>query len=636
VGALFVGSTKQTQTVKIKTQIMKLKSLLTAFVIMLSGMVAFANNIQVSNVSLTGRDVNNDFTMVKFNLSWENSWRTSSTPSNWDAAWVFVKYRVNGGNWQHAFLNNNGHSAATGSTLDAGLLTPSASFNATTNPGLGVYVYRNADGSGNVNFNDIQVRWNYGANGVADNDIVDVEVYAIEMVYVPSGSFYVGSGGTFEAGQFTNGSMSLPLQGGGSTTLLGASAALNTKTITLSGAGASTTNLQVGQVINVITGTGRLGGVSNYDTVASIINSTSFTVRNFPAIALVGATLQVNGPTIPYQITSEGSLTIDNAAGALYATSANNSTTIGSAPQNPAVTLAAAFPKGFAAFYCMKYEISQAQYVDFLNSLTRTQQAARIGTNISGTSITNRFVMSNSATALNRNGIRCNATIPATSSVTFYNDLDADGIANESNDGQNIAANYLSGTDYLTFLDWSCMRLMSELEFEKACRGTDVPVINAYAWGTASGTAATAITNSGTATEGVTPSSANMHANNVLQTGPIRVGAFATSTSTRIQSGATIYGIQDMSGNLWERTAPVGLAQGRLYTGVHGNGAITAAGVADVSLWPTISNPVLSFRGGSFSSTAIPNLMISDRTAGVLSGNTRTSNFGGRGVRTAQ
>ncbi len=42
-------------------------------------------------------------------------------------------------------------------------------------------------------------------------------------------------------------------------------------------------------------------------------------------------------------------------------------------------SLPAAFPKGYAAFYIMKYEISQEQYVGFLNKLTQTQQTARTG-----------------------------------------------------------------------------------------------------------------------------------------------------------------------------------------------------------------------------------------------------------------
>ena len=62
---------------------------------------AFANNVTVSNVTLTGQDATNDYVFVKFDTSWENSWRTSSAPTNWDAVWVFVKYKVGSGDWQH-------------------------------------------------------------------------------------------------------------------------------------------------------------------------------------------------------------------------------------------------------------------------------------------------------------------------------------------------------------------------------------------------------------------------------------------------------------------------------------------------------------------------------------------------------
>lgn len=613
---------------------MKLKSLFTAMVCLLSSMVAFANNIQVSNVSLTGMDAGNDYTMVKFNLSWENSWRTSSTPSNWDAAWVFVKYRVNGGDWQHARLNNTGHVAATGSSLSVGLVNPAVAFNALTNPGVGAFVYRDANGNGNVNFNNVQLRWNYGANGVNDNDLIDVQVYAIEMVYVPQGAYTLGSGGTYEQGAFTNGSTTLPLQSNGNSSLIGASS--SGKTITLSGTGASTSGLAVGHVLAKLTGTGNLGGLSNYDTVASVISSTQFTVKNTPSVALSGVTLQVWGPTTPLNISSEDAMSIDNTSGSLWGTSSNNTTTIGSIASNAAITLPAAFPKGYNAFYCMKYEISQAQYVDFLNSLTRTQQSAHVGTNITGTSITNRYVMSNSATLLNRNGIRCDATIPATSAVTFYNDLNGNGTPNESADGKDIAANFLSTADFMTYLDWSGLRLMTEMEFEKSARGTNTQVANEYAWGTSSGKVATAITNSGLSNEEVTPSDANMHAGNQITSGPVRVGNFARAGNTRTQSGASFYGILDLSGNVWERTVPVSHATGRAYTAIHGDGALTSAGASNVTNWPTYATPTVALRGGSYTTNTIPGSMISDRSQSFFTQTTRTNNVGGRGARTAE
>ncbi len=79
---------------------------------------AHANNISVSNFSLTGQNTQSHYAMIKFDISWENSWRTSAAPNNWDAAWIFIKYRVNGtGEWQHAWLNNTGHLNPAGSTI---------------------------------------------------------------------------------------------------------------------------------------------------------------------------------------------------------------------------------------------------------------------------------------------------------------------------------------------------------------------------------------------------------------------------------------------------------------------------------------------------------------------------------------
>ncbi len=53
-----------------------------------------------------------------------------------------------------------------------------------------------------------------------------------------------------------------------------------------------------------------------------------------------------------------------------------------------------AFPLGYNDFYCMKYTITQNQYVDFLNCLGRNQQENRVSADISGTAVTNVFVQS--------------------------------------------------------------------------------------------------------------------------------------------------------------------------------------------------------------------------------------------------
>src|SRR5438552_375844 len=53
---------------------------------------AFSNNLTISGVSYSYIAVGNG--TVTFTLTWQNSWRNSVYNSkNWDAAWVFVKWR---------------------------------------------------------------------------------------------------------------------------------------------------------------------------------------------------------------------------------------------------------------------------------------------------------------------------------------------------------------------------------------------------------------------------------------------------------------------------------------------------------------------------------------------------------------
>lgn len=160
-----------------------------------------ANNIQVTNVSLTDQNTTDNFTMVEFDISWENSWRLVGGPANWDAAWVFLKYRVGAGPWLHAWINNTGHTAPSGSTISTGLLEPGLPYNNMTNPGMGAFIYRSGPGSGTFSLANVKLRWNYGDNGLDDNAQVDIKVFAVEHVYVPSGSYYLGSGGA-ESGAF--------------------------------------------------------------------------------------------------------------------------------------------------------------------------------------------------------------------------------------------------------------------------------------------------------------------------------------------------------------------------------------------------------------------------------------------------
>jgi len=156
-----------------------------------------ANNLTISNVLVTGQDTANDFILLQFDITWDNSWRVTSagpnTPTNWDAAWVFMKYQVAGGAWQHATLNTSVSTLA--STLAFIIDRPS--------DGRGVFVYRSTDGTGPVSFTGVQLVWDYGKDGLSDDEPdVEVQVLGIEMVYVPEGAFAAGSGGS-ESAAFT-------------------------------------------------------------------------------------------------------------------------------------------------------------------------------------------------------------------------------------------------------------------------------------------------------------------------------------------------------------------------------------------------------------------------------------------------
>lgn len=509
--------------------------------------IVHANNIQVSNLSLTGNT--GTTVQIQFDLSWENSWRGGGV-INWDAAWVFVKYRTSiTGAWQHVRLNNTGH-AATGGQVDLGLLTPGAAYDSNTNPCIGVFIYRAAPGDGMVTYLGTQLRWNYSLLGIAYNDIAEIQVFAIEMVYVPQGAFASGSGGGEDLTQ--------PLT-------------------TINTAVASTAP----------TGSGALGG-------------------------------QAGG----------------HPTGVLN---------MGMYPS---------YPNGYSAFYCMKYEISQQGYVDFLNTLSYDGQVTRTASQPDGPAGTGAMISTNDF----RNGIDIQTPGVATFTPAVYAcNLNGNTVYGEPADGKELACNYLKWADFAAYLDWSGLRPMTEMEFEKACRGGLMPVAGEYPWGT-TGIANNAYTlsNVGAANEAInanystTAGNASYMSTEGVIDGPVRVGIFAANgaNSGRITAGAGYYGIMELGGNLWERCVHYGTDDGRSFQPYHGNGTLVSVAVPgtysvgdpDVSSWPhphpTIGAAGSGFRGGSWTST-VGALRTSDRTAATFQSVVRQSDFGGRGIRSA-
>lgn len=267
---------------------------------------------------------------------------------------------------------------------------------------------------------------------------------------------------------------------------------------------------------------------------------------------------------MPYNVQSENAITVGTSAGNLYY---DNGGGVGGDQTGP---IPATFPKGFSGFWIMKYEASQQQYVDFLNTI----DAARAGNRTPG----------------GFTGTHPNLVAPA----------------------PERAITNLNLADNIAFADWSGMRPITEMEYEKACRGyNQAATPNEYAWGNTTVSATTTITNPALDNESATDGNAN-YGSTISR--PVRCGIYATATSTRTSSGGTYYGIMEMSGNVYEPTVSVAFPGGRAYTGKHGDGYLDANGDANVQDWPT-TNGGYSIRGGSFSDNA--NLLrVSDRNYG--------------------
>lgn len=554
---------------------------------------AKANNVLVENVGLTNQDVsagaNNsaNFTHISFDISWENSWRTDVGPANWDAVWVFAKIQPFGQNYKHATLSTNAahHKINTPNGVSY-TITPSAD-------GKGVFMYRSANSApGPINWDGVELRWNYPTDGVLDTTSVTVQVFAIEMVYIPQGSFYIGDG-----------------------------------------------------------------------NIGSYGSDYSFRKNNQQNTTPVGREA--------YLITSEGAITF-----------INSSSTATNGVYDPGMTngytLPAAFPKGYQAFYCMKYEVTQKQYVDFFNTLPTTPVAdpQKGNRNLGNTgSSRNNFTWS-----------------PATNLTD----------ATTGSTSGDRAQNYMGWADACAYADWAALRPMSELEYEKICRGHDAiygpiyPVQYEYPWGNTSITNLTGtLTNDGTVSEGV-PNPTTNNANALYSggiSGPVRNGIFAAknfTTNQRQQSGASFYGVMEMAGNLFEMVVSTYIPyyssdcstppQNAFSSQIHGDGNLNSNGNCNIPTWSDkpnaftevishsyssccssnfcysststtssyVNSNIAKLRGGSFNSAATK-LRTSDRSTfpygscntGSYSTSssddvyTRNSNQGFRGVRTA-
>lgn len=490
-------------------------------------LTASANNIQVSNAVLAGNNGSSVF--IQFDIRWENSWRSSGLP-NWDAAWVFVKYRDVSNVWHHVHLSTSGHVVPSGSPsagVTAGLQDPGAPWNAATNPAVGMFVHRAVAGSGTFVLTGLQLKWDYAAEGVTFSDVDDIGVFGIEMVYVPQGPFYCGS-----------------------------------------------------------------------EVTAGLFAPEEFTLIN------------------------NADPTVEPGAG---------SPPEGGQPADAANPYSPEHPNGFRGFYCMRYELSQQGYADFLNTLTYQQQQWR------SVSTEPPIVPTSSA-----GGGFIQVQIPSSGGATpnhFGLDMDGDAEFGEPTDGTDLPCGWLNRGDIMAYLDWSGLRPMSSLEYEKACRGPLFPPPTPeFAWGTAAiADDPYVISDPHASTEGISSGFDTDEGNaswSSTSTRRLRPGIFAANmlSTGRVTAGATYYGIMEMSGNMEEC-----FAWSPSYEGRHGDGSISAFGVATVAGWPTPAGPSIGagmgFRGGSFTGS-LERLRVADRSnISPAPSQQRVATYGIRGVR---
>ena len=292
------------------------------------------------------------------------------------------------------------------------------------------------------------------------------------------------------------------------------------------------------------------------------------------------------------------------------------------------VSLPSSFPMGFNGFYVMKYEIQQGLMVEFLNSLTYDQQAVRLAPmgrlpNVLGTFFGVDFtgyLDVKITTAGNYN------TVPAVFSTSYP-----------------YIPQPLNWLDITAILDWSGLRPMSEFEYEKACRGTLIPVINEFPWGTTTYNFMNNQTNSATSNFGVKDGHINAGMTNYNDARPVRSGFAASSTTNRSQSAATYYGIMDMAGNLIEQCVGGGNSYNySTFTNTNGDGVLGSNGNANTAGWPpnggAKSGTILKGGHLNLGSNNIAAFMVSDRQYydgdNINASSNQNKVSGGRGVRT--
>ena len=185
----------------------KINLLLIGLFFCFTSSVIKANNLVITNVS-----ADQTAKTVTFTISWDNSWNIagSGAPNNWDAVWLFIKYKDCGAPTTTPYTSAVLDPALANRTIPATLEAMSTVNLNGVNNSFGVNtVQQSAVLAGNLDYTDgIMLRKvALGSSSVAPvvvtlkvpalpavGTYLKVVVVGIEMVYVPQEDFLLGDG----------------------------------------------------------------------------------------------------------------------------------------------------------------------------------------------------------------------------------------------------------------------------------------------------------------------------------------------------------------------------------------------------------------------------------------------------------
>jgi hypothetical protein len=441
---------------------------------------------------------------------------------------------------------------------------------------VGVFLKRSTLGEGHVVLPGVTMAWNYKAQGMTEDMDLVVKVFAVEMVLVNSGDFEVGFLGntTYHPGGFVKSTGTAPFNGG------------------------------------------------------------------------------------PFKISSEAvAISMGVGAGKLW-------TITGTAPTLiEGKSIPDTFPKGFRAFYIMKYELTQEAFCEMLNTVSNSVAQSLMS---NSTGWYNFTAEANTPNSKNHGSLLANRPTNQTSDdlgaassyriimawkksssggLEFGCDANNNGVFNETStfmdtlrgelmtfsiDGQDIPVHWMSPYFLVAYSGFAGLRPMTELEYEKACRGSKSVAADEFAWGNGSYSATAANIMYG---DNVSLAVANYNGDDGsrlfswINTGRekainpasnigagksaarriwwatwwggrvpggwwagvgsdwwnwrkhwysgtlLRVGAFADTTTNRQTSGASYWGVMNLSDNSYELCIQI-TETGLKYNGEHGNGVL--------------------------------------------------------------